>query len=378
MHLSLPEPDAPVERHLRAIADAAGRATGVVVATFAAGRTTTLCQGYTDRFRTTAVTDRTRFEVGSVTKTFTALLLASAAARTIVRLDEPLSHHIPAWAVPRGTASESITAHHLATHTAGLPRLPPGFLRTALPHWWTNPYQAFTPDQLLTALSRTRLRHPPGTRRCYSNFGAGLLGHLLAHAADTDYGILLNRLVLEPLGLADTTDLPTCVQATGHWHTRPVQPWLIPALPAAGALRSTAHDLLNYLRCHIEPDAHTTPGHPINTALHRVLQPLPHARAPLAWTRRDLAERTLHFHSGGTRGFTTFTGFSLHPPTALVAMTNTGPTMRGNFIQTAYMALRTLSRSAHVPEQAVSGTAAGDGALRAQARGGRANWSASS
>lgn len=143
----------------------------------------------------------TRFETGSVTKTFTALLLAELVARREVRYDDPVARYLP-----RRAAAPPITLLHLATHTSGLPRLPPGLLTgSARRAWFTNPYAGYSSAELLTAFSRAEPRHRPGTRVRYSNFGAGLLGHALARAAggsdedpDAGYGALLTERVLTP------------------------------------------------------------------------------------------------------------------------------------------------------------------------------------
>ncbi|MEU0663363.1 serine hydrolase domain-containing protein [Streptomyces lavendulocolor] len=331
----------PVPARVEATIDAAGRRAGTVVAVYGRGDTDLRCHGHTDRTRTLPVTDRTRFEIGSVTKTFTALLLATLAARGTLALDEPLARHVPGGALPRGPGAADITARHLATHTAGLPCLPPGLLRTALATWTTNPYRSYGPDLLRASLARTRLRHPPGTRRHYSNFGVGLLGHLMSDATGRTYSALLHDHVLHPLGLTDTTDDPGCAQATGHWHGRPRPPILIPALPAAGAVRSSARDLLHYVRCLAAPDGHAPEGHPLRAGLHTVLHPgPPQPDTPLAWSRRTVRDRDLYFHSGGTRGFTAFIGFCPDPVTAVVALTNTSPTPTGRFVLNAYLLLR--------------------------------------
>ncbi|MFE4371751.1 serine hydrolase domain-containing protein [Streptomyces sp. NPDC056835] len=335
---------------LEPVANATGDRAGLVVAAYAAGESATLCRGFTDRTGTVPVTDRTRFELGSVTKTFTSLLLADLAVRGSVRLDERLGDRIPIRSLPRSAVAADITLEHLATHTSGLPRLPPGLLWTALPSWTTNPYRAFPPDALLDSLAASRLRHTPGTRVRYSNFGVGLLGGLLTERAATSYGALLHAHVLEPLALTDTTADPAEPQATGHWHGRPRPPFLIPAMPAAGALRSSARDLLRYLRGLIAPHTAAPPGDPLNLALHEVTRP--RRRAPggpelcLAWTRRARPGRApaLYFHSGATRGFTAFIGFSQDPAVAVVALTNTAPGLHSRLVQAAYQLLRDLAR----------------------------------
>lgn len=343
-------PAGRLERALDAFASAAPRGTGLAVAAVTPRGSTILCRGWTDTSRRRPVTEHTGFEIGSVTKTFTALLLAELGARDEVRLHGTLATHLPHEALPRGPHSHSITLEHLATHTSGLPRLPPGFLLTALPHWFTNPYRDFPSRALLPALSRARVRRPPGTRTCYSNFGMGLLGHVLERATATRYATLLSTRLLQPLGLTDTTAAPGTEQAVGHRNGTPLEPWLIPALPGAGALRCSVRDLLHYLDALLDPDRAAPHNTALCSALHQVLTPRPTAPGTpplcLAWTHRTLPTHTVHFHSGGTRGFTAFTGLTTDPPTALAAVTNTGPTIRGTFVQTAYELLHHLIREA--------------------------------
>lgn len=289
-------------------------------------------------------TPDTAYEIGSVTKTFTALLLAVLAAQNRVGLHDPIDTYLPPGHRPQSPAGTRITLLHLATHTSGLPRLPPGLLTRALPTYLTNPYARYRTEHLHQALGRTRTRRRPGSRLTYSNYGMALLGHTLAHATGTDYPTLLAEHLCGPLSLTSTTCDPSPTgQATGHRRNRPLPPFAIPALPAAGALRSTGPDLLRYLQAHLTPT--TTP---LATALNTVQQPrlrLPRSpdRRCLAWNQREIGGRTFLFHSGATRGFTTFVGLCPQAGTALTALANTGPHPGGRFIQTAYVLLKQLS-----------------------------------
>ncbi|MFP8959699.1 serine hydrolase domain-containing protein [Streptomyces nanhaiensis] len=336
------QPESALSLPLETVA-AAAPGPAVAVVAVRAGESRMLCRG---------ASAATRFELGSVTKTFTALLLAEAVARGELGHDDPIAGLLPAAAVPEGYG-DRITLAHLASHTAGLPVLPPGLLARAVPRFYTNPYEGFTPEHLLHALSQTRVRHPPGQRVRYSNFGVGLLGRLLSDAAGTPYGEALATRVLTPLGLADSTCDPGLPQATGHWHGRPRPPWRIPGLPGAGALRSSARDLRRYLEVLLSPPPETDEA--LRTALHDVTRP--RATAPggdrmcLAWkarthTARDGGGFDLLFHSGGTRGFTSFAGFCPVARIGLAAVTNSSPTLRGTFIRTAYRTLRDLAAEA--------------------------------
>ncbi|MEU8133449.1 serine hydrolase domain-containing protein [Streptodolium elevatio] len=333
-------------------------ATAVTLAAIHDGRSEVLCHGREFAGGAPA-TPATAYEVGSVTKTFTALLLADSVARGEVRLSDPVDAYLPAGCRPRVAAGGPMTLLHLATHTSGLPRLPPGLAVRALPNWSDNPYAAFSDDQFRAALPRTRVTNRPGSRVRYSNYGVALLGRLLAGAAGRTYPELLAERVCRPLGLTATGCAPDPVaQAVGHRRGRPLPPWRIPGLPAAGALRSTGDDMLRYLAAHLTPTstpqagalstgALPTGAPPMADALREVRKPrLSRARSGdelcLVWNSRQVGGQSVVFHAGATRGFVAFLGFAPQSGTALAAMTNTGPTLTGAFVQTAYSALRGL------------------------------------
>lgn len=291
------------------------------------------------------VTPDTAFEVGSVSKTFTALLLAELAAGGELAYDDPIDRLLAPRHRPVMLHGGPITLLHLATHTSGLPRLPPGLLPLAVPTWSSNPYQAFSPEQLLRSLGRTTVRCRPGSRVRYSNFGVGLLGRLLADGAGLDYAELLAERICGPLGLSATGCAPDPAQAVGHSRGRPVPPWRIPGLPGAGAVRSTGRDLASFLQAHLRGgDA----GPTLRTALREVQRPrLRHPRTgdrlALVWNVRSRADGELLFHSGATRGFTAFVGFCPQARTGLAALTNQAPTVGGRFVQRAYELLIALA-----------------------------------
>ncbi|SFC36807.1 serine hydrolase domain-containing protein [Streptomyces aidingensis] len=327
---------APPGEALRPLLATAGAAPGRTVAVAAVhhGRRFTACAGPAGR--------RTRFEAGSLTKTYTALLLAVLAAEGRVRLTDPLARHLPG--VPE--TSPPVTLLHLATHTSGLPRLPPGLPRRAAPLWFSNPYARFSAGDLERALARVRPRHRPGTRVHYSNFGVALLGRALAQVTGRPYEEALHRRVLGPLGLTGSDCSPDRPQITGHWHGRPRPRWLIPGLPAAGALRLTAADALRSLTLLLDPAL--APGAVLRTALAEVQRPrlvLPRGghQLCLVWNRRPGPPPHLH-HSGATRGCTAFLAFSPERGTGLAAFTNTSPGPAARFLRTAYGAFLALAR----------------------------------
>jgi serine-type D-Ala-D-Ala carboxypeptidase/endopeptidase len=199
------------------------------------------------------VTSETVFEIGSITKVFTALLLANMTRRGEVGLDDPVSRHLPDdFKVPLRDGRE-ITLADLATHTSGLPRWPllsgdappsqasiDAALRISLDdfkHWLANVHLPQNP--------------PAAGAWWYSNVGYALLGMALAHRGDQSYETLLQARVLDPMGLHDTVFSPTEAMrsrlAEGHdTNLKPLAPFEGGIFIAAGALRSTLRDLSRF------------------------------------------------------------------------------------------------------------------------------------
>lgn len=211
----------------------------------------------------------TVFPIGSVTKLFTGLLLAEMAKRGEVGLDDPVRLYLPTGAAPGQSGGREVTLLHLATHTSGLPRLPERMWATRdflTLRFIRNPYAGFTAERLFERLPRIPLRRTPGASFSYSNLGMGLLGHALERAADTSYADLVRTRLSAPLGLRDTEARLSADQRRrlapgyhGYFRlahlgiTLRARPWDLPALHGAGALFSTAHDLLRFMEAALRP-----------------------------------------------------------------------------------------------------------------------------
>jgi CubicO group peptidase (beta-lactamase class C family) len=195
------------------------------------------------------------FEIGSVTKVFTGLLLADMVERKLVALEDPVQKFVPENVRVPQCDGRAITLLDLATHTSGLPRLPGNFALSAAKDP-ANPYADYSVDQLYEFLSQHSLSRKPGTQFEYSNLGVGLLGHALARGADTSYEKLLLERICAPLGMQDTRitlsedQRSRLVQGHGP-RGRPVANWDIPTLAGAGALRSTVNDMLIFLKANL-------------------------------------------------------------------------------------------------------------------------------
>lgn len=287
-----------------------------------------------------------RYELGSLSKTFTVLLLADLARSGVLFLDDPLTAHLPDLPLPH-PYSRQITLWHLATHTSGLPRIPADLIAGALLHPYANGYAAYDTERLLRTFARTRPRNRPGTRWRYSNFGLALLGPAMSRAAGAGYPVLLSERVLGPLKLADTSLGPgtTGTDTIGHRTNgvTPVRSADMGAFIAAGSVRATPGDLLSYLEAHLSP-ADT----PLAGPLRDVQVPLlrrgwRHRNThTLTWYQHPAPRGPLLFHVGATFGQQAFLGYHPASDTGLVALaTRRGRTCR--MISTAYELLYALA-----------------------------------
>ncbi|MBA3455558.1 MAG: beta-lactamase family protein, partial [Deltaproteobacteria bacterium] len=198
-------------------------------------------------------TGTTLFEIGSVTKVFTGLLLADAVQRREVSLETPVSELLPPG-IPLPTKDKiAITLKHLMLHSSGLPRLPPS-LNQPRP----DPYSGYGEEQLYKDLIRTELEVAPGTKILYSNYGAGLLGFALGRKIGGGYEKALRERVLVPLRLEDTHlgFPPGAPRAEGtNEDLQPMVPWTFDALAGAGAIVSTARDQLTLIDAELDAAA---------------------------------------------------------------------------------------------------------------------------
>lgn len=266
----------------------------------------------------------TIFEVASLTKVFTALLLADAVQRGDVQLDDPLAKFVPAGVKVPEFSGRAITLADLATHTSGLP-LRPNNLNAVAPDA-PNKYAGYTLDQLYAGLPEYRLEHAPGSQFEYSNLAFALLGNALARQAGQSFPDLLHRRVTEPLGLADTRfdDDPAAAarRAQGHdMDLKPIGPTSNGALNPAGGLRSTANDLLRLLDLFLRDDS---PGDLAQAARSMLTLDRPgdgeDTRMTLGWRRTIAHGETYYWSHGSSDGSRTFMGFNPARGVAVVAM----------------------------------------------------------
>ncbi|WP_271799870.1 serine hydrolase domain-containing protein [Dietzia maris] len=301
------------------------RRVGVVMAAGPPGGVHTAARGDTGRGATPDA--HTLFEIGSVTKVFTALLLPDGVVRGQWRLDTPVRDLLPTGTDLPGGDDDPITLQHLATHTSGLPRTPGrlglrenlAYLRTGV-----DPYSDLTESDVLAGLRGLRPRRHPGqgTPR-YSNLGFGLLGIAMTSATGADFGALVRDRICGPLGMPDTvtedqmSDEQRRRTALGHRsRRRGAEPWPLRGMPGAGALRSTAADMTRFLAAHLDP---STTDLEDAVRLTQATPPSGPERMGLGWHRAGPG--TL-WHNGGTGGFRSITVVDTVGGTLAVTLVN--------------------------------------------------------
>ena len=246
----LPDPD-DVKAFLAQLVDVEKRAPGIVVGMIAADPPERWVVGYG---RLSADDERvpdgdTVFEIGSITKVFTGIVLAQAVLKGEVKLDDPISMYLPEGVTAPEYEGRSITLLDLATHTSGLPSLPSNFH----PKDWSNPCVDYTMDQMYDFLSGYRLTRAPGSTYEYSNYGFALLGNLLARrAGQPDYEALLVERITDPLGMDSTRigltpDMRSRLATPHSSYSVATNLWESPTFVGDGAILSTANDMLTFL-----------------------------------------------------------------------------------------------------------------------------------
>jgi len=240
----------PLQTKIRDLATAAlGKHAGIVVGILRGGEPWVAGYGSFDAGQQPPDEDAI-FEIGSVTKVFTTLVLAEMVLRGEVALDDPAQKYLRSTLQMPKWRGQEIALFHLATHTSSLPRLPGNLWKTIEDQ--ANPYANYQVSDMYEFLSGYKLKRPIGSRVEYSNLGMGLLGHILGLVAGKSYEELVSQRILRPLGMNDTSiELSPDQQgrlAPGHTSDGKVTAnWDIPTLAGAGALRSTAGDVLRFM-----------------------------------------------------------------------------------------------------------------------------------
>ena len=267
----------------------------------------------------------TVFEIGSISKVFTAILLADAVRRGEVKYQDEIQSYLPeALKVPRKNG-KSIRLEHLSIQNSGLPRMPSNFS----PGDRQNPYVDYDVSRLYEFIETVELERDIGESYEYSNVGVGLLGHLLERASGLSYEELVRQRIASVLEMSDTSitlsDGMRERLAKGHRGGREVSNWDLSVFAGAGGIRSTALDMVRFIQANLGL---------LDSPLLASMRETHRARASagsdsmkigLGWhIRNPDSDRAIYWHNGGTGGYRCFAGFVQDPPLGVVVLTNSG------------------------------------------------------
>lgn len=270
----------------------------------------------------------TIFEIGSITKTFTATMLGLAVGQGKIRLDDPVNKYLPDSIPTLQYDGKIVTIQNLSNHTSGIPRMPPNFQGTV--NDGADPYAAYSTRDLYSFLKGFKLTREPGSEFEYSNAAVGLLGTILQKIYGESYEQLLVSLIATPLDMSDTRvnirPADSARVASGY-NDRGVYngPWnLSPAFAGAGAIRSTARDMLKYAAAEMG-------GPGVRKDLEKAMQ-LTHGitfqngntRIGLGWIYLRSAGNDILFHNGGTGGYRSYLAIDPERKIAVVLLSNCG------------------------------------------------------
>jgi len=300
-------------------AETVGLVVGVVDET---DRTEYFCHGTVGLDDDGPVNEHSIYEIGSISKVFTCTVLADMVLKNTVSLSDPAEDHLPPDVKIPSRNGRKITLEHMATHTSALPGMPSNFNPTDP----LNPYASYTVQSMYDFLSQCTLERDIGAKYEYSNLAMGLLGHILSLKAGMSYEKLIVRRITQPLGMESTviTLTPELMAKLAKPHNAKgeVSLWDIPVLAGAGAIRSSAENMLTFLSANMGL---------IKSSLLPAMEMAHESRADtgskemtvgLGWHIRDNGKTRIVWHNGGTGGFRTFAGFVKEKKMGVVVLSN--------------------------------------------------------
>ncbi|SFC70925.1 CubicO group peptidase, beta-lactamase class C family [Parapedobacter composti] len=288
------------------------------------GKTNSYYYGETEKGNKQLPDENTLFEIGSITKTFTATLLAYLAQTQRLNLDDSITKYLPD-SVAANPDLQGITLQQLANHTSGLPRLPDNIDAIAAGHP-DNPYKGYTRSHLYAFLKSYQATVPPDSIYQYSNLGFGLLGDILSTLYGKPYNEMVQEIICKPLGLRNTTEQPDAktqyVAKVYNDKGNETPMWTFDAFAAHGSLKSTVSDLVAYAKAHFKMPE-TDLEHALALTRQFTYFNPPDTDIGLAWHMNLIGDELVYWHNGGTFGSSSYIAFTPDRKIAIVVLSNT-------------------------------------------------------
>ena len=286
----------------------------------------------------------TVYEIASVSKTFTGILLGEMAAKNELSLNDPLEKFVPSGKAPR-FEDQGIILRQLSTHSSGLPRLPTDFWDVAA-ETPGNPYKNYTSEKIERFLNSYQLTVAPDSRYEYSNLAASVLGYVFEQKTGQSFEQIVQQRICKPLGMQSTAVVLTesmqkRLAPPYNDKKKPDSNWDLPGFAGGGGLRSSMRDMLRYAQAAAGvfegfPELADKPDHPLivgmKTASETHYDVAGQQRMGLGW---HLQASGALFHNGQTGGYHSYLMVNPKTHRAVVILTNTAigdPDKLGNAI----------------------------------------------
>lgn len=266
------------------------------------------------------------FEIGSITKTFTATLLAWYVNEKKVRLTDPIIMYLPD-SVAVNNELKGITLLNLINHTSGLISVPDNLKNNLSDP--SNPYKDYTRPMMYAYLKSCKLITRPGEKYAYSNLGVGLLGSILQSVSGQTFEQMVSDIITRPLGMFSTAQYLNPLftpRFVGVYNSegQPTAPWDFDVLAPCGALRSTVNDLLKY--ANVNMNAKPTPLSAAIQLTHKITF-TKDVKIGMGWHVINIKGVDYYFHNGGTYGSSSFMAFNANKGVAIVLLSNSAETI---------------------------------------------------
>ncbi len=294
-------------------------AAGIILAIIEGNKERKYSYGTTDKtIQALPASSESIFEIGSVTKVFTSLLLAKEVVEGKMTLNDPVNQYLPDSIPPLSYQNKTISLMQLSNHTSGLPRLPENIFSGNV--IIEDPYRHYTSDSLFHYLKNYKVVAQPGSRFSYSNLGAGLLGVILERQNSKTFAQLLNENIFLALGMNKTSLKDVGViqgydergKASSNWHLGP--------LSGSGAIRSTLDDMIIFMKAQLGSKNNLANAIELS---HKETFSVAEQTMGLGWRIEKLENQQIFYHSGGTGGFRSFVAFNDKQQKAIVILSNT-------------------------------------------------------
>jgi len=300
-----------------------GHTHALAIGIINAGKTSSFYYGETEKGNKQLPDENTLFEIGSISKTFTATLLAYLAQTQQISLDDSITRYLPD-SVAVNPDLQRITLQQLASHTSGLPRMPDNIEATTVDS--RNPYAGYTKEHLYSYLKSYKATAPPDTAYLYSNLAFGILGDILSTVYGKPYNEMVQEIICQPLELVNTTASPDpenqYVAKVYNEKGQETPLWTFDAFSAHGSLKSTVSDLLRYAKAHF-----TLPESDLEHALALTRQFTyfnpPDTDIGLAWHMNVVGDELVYWHNGRTFGSSSYLALAPDRKMAVVVLSNT-------------------------------------------------------